>query len=246
MNELDFFSAFLMGFFGGIHCLGMCGGMAASIQLTLDKETPAAPLVTIYNLGRVVSYVILGALLALFGRQISNWLPGEPFALLRIIAAVLVISMGLYLLKLPNLLPFLERGGQLIWNKVQPLTRRLFPIRNYRQAFVLGLGWGLLPCGLVYAALAMATVQGDWRDGSLLMLSFGLGTMPSMLGVGLISRYLMRGNIKFYLQVISAITLIAYGAWVLWQVLEHQYGHTASHQDHGSHHQRHHHTQHHH
>lgn len=216
MADLTVLSALLIGVLGSTHCLGMCSGLAA---VTAQGAKGAMGIVT-YNVGRLLTYMLLGALLGWFGEQLLQLMPKLTFVL-RVVAGLLLIAMGLYISRWWLGLTRLEQLGAYAWRQVQPLTRRLLPIRNYRQMLLAGMLWGLLPCGLVYSTLAWALATADWQQSALLMLAFGVGTLPAMIGVGLLNKMVqdyLRG--KFFRSVAGVIVILM-GIWMLLAPLMH-------------------------
>ena len=100
---------------------------------------------------------------------------------LYLLANLMLIALGLYLMGVTRALAFSERFGQKLWRHLQPLSRRFLPARSIAQAFPLGLLWGWLPCGLSSTMLMAAWFQADTLNGALLMAVFGLGTLPMMV-----------------------------------------------------------------
>ena len=132
-----------------------------------------------YNLGRISSYTLAGLLLGLAGWAVAN----SPLVMgLRVVAALLLIAMGLYLAGWWSGLTRIEALGRGLWRYIQPLTRRFMPVTSLPRALVLGSLWGWLPCGLVYSTLLWAASQGNALDSAALMLAFGLGTLPVLAG----------------------------------------------------------------
>jgi len=183
-------SAFLVGLLGSVHCLGMCGGIVGALTLGLKddiRRSPRAllPYLIFYNAGRIASYAAAGALLGLAGGQVLALVPASTA---RVIAAVLsggfMIALGLYLTGAWPGLALLERAGGKLWRHLEPLGRRFLPVDHPVKAGLLGLVWGWLPCGMVYAALAWSLTVGDAARGALLMVAFGLGTLPMLLVMG--------------------------------------------------------------
>jgi sulfite exporter TauE/SafE len=132
---------FIVGLLGGGHCVGMCGGIVGALA-TMGLQTPqggAAVLVHLaYNLGRIGSYVIAGLLAGLLGQAAGNLLALQN--VLYLVASLMLVAMGLYLLGFTQLLTPLERGGQAFWQRIQPLTRRFLPVRGIAQALPLEIG----------------------------------------------------------------------------------------------------------
>lgn len=190
MNIESLSAAFLVGLLGGTHCIGMCGGIVGALSsgLSLDVQTSRRRLVIAqlaYNSGRISSYTVAGVLLGLFGQQLGESGALQGFPVGRIVAGVIMILFGVYLAGWWQSLLFLERAGAHLWKYIEPLGRRFIPVRNAGQAYLLGLVWGWLPCGMVYAVLALALSSGSAMAGGGIMLAFGLGTLPVMLTMGL-------------------------------------------------------------
>jgi sulfite exporter TauE/SafE len=138
-----------------------------------------------YNFGRIASYSIAGALVGAvggLGLMLNDLLPVQ--IALYVFANLMLIALGLYLVGIPALLLPVERMGQHLWKRIQPLTRRFLPVRSTGQAFLLGGLWGWLPCGLVYSILTLALLSGSALRGAAVMLAFGLGTLPNLLMAG--------------------------------------------------------------
>jgi sulfite exporter TauE/SafE len=169
-----FVPALLMGLLGSAHCAVMCGGVA-STMCGRPKQTLA------FNAGRIGTYTLLGAVAGAFGALVPS------FAIvLRPIAALVLLGVGLHLAGITNLFMKVEKIGLPIWKRLAPLTKRSLP------SAALGAIWGFVPCGLVYAALTLAALTENAAIGALTMLAFGLGTMPAMTVVARIARHLAR------------------------------------------------------
>lgn len=207
---------FLVGLLGAGHCVGMCGGITAALGMAGGGETAPGRigLVLGYNLGRIGSYACAGLLAGGLGFLGDGYLALGP--LLRGLAALLLILMGLYLGGWWSLLGRLEQIGAGVWRRVQPLGQKLLPVTGPGTALLLGGLWGWLPCGLVYSALAYAASSAHPVDGAILMMSFGLGTLPVMLVGGLFSRNLAATLQKKDLRQLLGIGIIAFGLWTLW------------------------------
>lgn len=188
--DLLYPAAFLIGLTGGVHCLGMCGGIVGALTLGLPTAPGASlrtrlPFLLAYNLGRITSYVVAGALAGGVGAWAAQLISVHRAQLgLQILAGLFMILLGLYLAGWPGLLSRLERAGGVFWRRIEPLGRRFFPVRAPVHALGIGLVWGWLPCGLVYSALVWAVSAGGALQGGLLLLSFGLGTLPTLLAMG--------------------------------------------------------------
>lgn len=208
------FSAFILGLLGGGHCIGMCGGLMGALSLAIpaDQQGKKALYLLLYNLGRILSYAAAGFIFGVAGWALDQ---SSGATALRTIAALLLISMGLYLAGWWSGLLRLEQGGQYLWRYIQPLTKSFIPIRNSRQAIILGLLWGWLPCGLVYSTLIWSASQGDASTSALLMLVFGLGTWPTLLASGFAAERLTSFLRSRKVRSAAGLLIIIYGIWTL-------------------------------
>ena len=208
-----FLALFLVGLLGGTHCVAMCGGIVGALSL----GGPARwSLHLAYNAGRIASYAAAGALAGGIGAA-GMALDGQaPVRLvLYLLANLMLVALGLYLLGVTRALAFSERAGQHLWRHIQPLTRRFLPARSVAQAFPLGLLWGWLPCGLVYSALASALTAGSPARGALLMLAFGLGTLPNLLLAGMLLARLNEFVRRPAVRVASGLLVLGFGIYGL-------------------------------
>lgn len=207
-------SALILGLLGGGHCLGMCGGLMGALTLAIPAEQRARRfrLLLAYNLGRVLSYASAGVLIGLAGWAMTN----SPAAmLLRVIAALLLIAMGLYLAGWWSGLTRVEGLGSHLWRHLQPIASRLMPVTTLPRALLLGAIWGWLPCGLVYSTLLWAASQGSALDSGLLMLAFGLGTWPVLLATGMAAERLTTLLRKRGVRIAGGLLVILFGLWTL-------------------------------
>ena len=190
-SSLGFLAAFLIGLTGGVHCFGMCGGIVGALTLGLPpaRDHPLLarlPYLLAYNGGRIASYVTAGALAGGVGAWAAHLVSVHRAQLgLQAVAGVFMVLLGLYLGGWWPVLGHLERAGGVLWRRIEPLGRGLLPVRTPAQALGIGLVWGWLPCGLVYSVLVWAMSAGGAVQGGLLLLSFGLGTLPALLAVGM-------------------------------------------------------------
>lgn len=206
MMNIDYWAAFLMGVAGSGHCLAMCGGLASAMGLQKNKRR-----LVLYNLGRISSYMIAGALVAsaLFGlAQI------QPHALIwmRLLTGVMMLLLAAYLVRFHWTLIWLERIGALLWNRLKPLATKFnFQSPKSRHVYLAGMLWGWLPCGLVYSALSWSALSANPISGALFMLLFGLGTLPSMLFLGMVSQGAQRLLKSAQFRWASSFLLAGYG-----------------------------------
>ncbi|MGD8174687.1 sulfite exporter TauE/SafE family protein [Marinimicrobium sp. ARAG 43.8] len=210
-------AAFTLGLFSGAHCIGMCGGIVGALSVAIPADQRGARrwgLHLGYNVGRITSYSVMGVLAGLVAGGVAPLTP-----VLRVLAGLLLVAMGLYLAGWWRGLLLLERAGGRLWRHIQPLGRRLMPVARLPQAVLLGALWGWLPCGLVYTALAYALMQGDALVSGGVMLAFGLGTLPSLLAAGLMAGKLTQLLQQRALRTVLAVLIMVFGAWTLWPVV---------------------------
>jgi hypothetical protein len=185
MSAAALSAIFLVGLLGGAHCIGMCGGIVTALTVKMPGEKPRWTLHLAYHAGRITTYAAAGALAGGLGSaalQLSGLLPMQ--IALYVLAQLMLVALGLYLLGVSRYLDGFERAGRLLWRRLQPAASVLFPVRSAPRAYAVGLLWGLLPCGLVYSVLVTALVTGSAATGALAMLAFGAGTLPSLLAAG--------------------------------------------------------------
>lgn len=212
-----FLALFIVGLLGAGHCAGMCGGVVGALSLQATAGSPPFAIHLAYNLGRIASYAIAGLLVGAFGQLVGDLLPLQRG--LYLLASLMLVAMGMYLLGLTRSLAWIERAGQTLWRRIQPLTRRFLPVRGVAQALPLGVLWGWLPCGLVYSALTTALASGSTAQGGLLMLAFGLGTLPNLLLAGLLLARFRRFAQARATRVVAGLLVMGYGLFGLFNLL---------------------------
>jgi hypothetical protein len=212
-GEVSYLLAFTAGLFGAPHCLGMCTGLAGSLFVHQGLGRRGLPAV-LYHAGRISTYVVLGVAGALLGRVlVQSGAFGKGQGLLMIAAGFAVVVLGLGLL---GVLPF-----------AQPARCRL-PSGSVAVAapgphelvtpLLAGIGNGLVPCSLVFSVAIKASGLASPLDAGALMLVFGLGTVPTMLGVSLLGGAL--GNAARGIQLkLAGLLVVALGAWTLYEGL---------------------------
>ena len=213
MPDSGYFALFLVGLLGGTHCVGMCGGIVGALSL----GGPARwSMHLAYNAGRILSYTAAGALAGALGAAGIGLGGDAPVRIvLYLVANLMLVALGLYLLGVTRALAFTERLGQRLWQRIHPLTRRFLPARTLAQAFPLGVLWGWLPCGLVYSALATALGSGSVGGGALAMLAFGAGTLPNLLAAGILlarmNEFVRRASVR----IASGLLVLGFGLYGL-------------------------------
>jgi len=207
--------AFLMGLFSSLHCIGMCGSIIGTLTLSIHSDihknkARLFPYILSYNIGRILSYAAAGAIVGVF--QYFLTLPfgqGHGYRILQIISAIFMVSAGLYIGGWFPRFAYIEKAGSRLWKAIEPFGRRLIPVKTKFQAFLFGTIWGWLPCGLVYTALAIAATTGDIMRSSLTMLAFGLGTLPAVMGVGIMTEILIKlSRMQHFKQMVGGFLII--------------------------------------
>ncbi|WP_330959517.1 sulfite exporter TauE/SafE family protein [Photobacterium sp. 53610] len=210
----DFFAAFAIGLLGAGHCLGMCGGIAAAITLGMpgQQQGQRFPFLLLYNAGRLASYATAGALIggAVAGMASFSGI-SSALLYLRLCAALMMILLALYIGQWWQGITKIEFLGQSLWRRISPFAKSMLPLKSPFAAFPFGLIWGWLPCGLVYSTLSWAAVAGNAVSGAMVMLAFGLGTLPAMLLVGAMAERLNHWLSNHIFKKTSAFILLSYG-----------------------------------
>jgi sulfite exporter TauE/SafE len=231
---IDLFSAFIIGLLGSGHCLAMCGGITTMLTSAINKPSQLGDipltdlsgsitaaqqskliLIFSYHIGRIGSYCLIGALVGFTGSFAAKNL-GLPIIGLRVLAAVFLILLGLYLGQWLMWLNKVEALGKHLWQYLSPLAKYVIPVDSAKKSLGLGALWGWLPCGLVYSTLTWSLASGSALTGASIMLFFGLGTLPALitlsLGINSLKSLLINANFR----KIMAISLILYGCYSLY------------------------------
>nr|WP_317198853.1 sulfite exporter TauE/SafE family protein [uncultured Psychrobacter sp.] len=227
-------AAFLMGFLGSPHCLGMCGGLVAAFSLSMKDVSPAKRrrLIATYHFGRLISYSILGLIAGLIGTTVL-----EPLmrgnSTPRILLGLVLVFVGVTMLGAP-FLSKLERVGMRFWQYLSPIRQKVFPLNTYPRAMAAGLLWGYLPCGLVYGALLIAVVAHNPLGGAALMFVFGLGTVPMLVATHETVGWLRDKIGRLRLRQINGFIMILSGLAVVFVPMIMKSMHSGAQMNHGS------------
>lgn len=219
MLEFSLAAALLAGLLGGGHCVGMCGGIVGAVTMTLPGSKPKLPFVLAYNLGRIGSYGVAGGIAGAVGASsffLDHVLPVEK--VLYALASLMLVLLGLYLAGIWRVLTRLEALGGRLWQHLQPYSKRLLPVRTLPQSLMLGVLWGWLPCGLVYSVLVAAVATGSPVQGGLLMLAFGLGTLPTLLAMGMAAVRLKKLLQHLWFRRLSGLLIAGFGLLALYRL----------------------------
>ena len=179
---------FIIGLFTSLHCVSMCGGINLSQCINYNDTIDKGTLSTIkpaflYNLGRVISYTIFGAIVGGIGSIIS--FTGWMQSLIQLIASIFMIIMGLNML---NIFPWLRK----LKPRMPKIFAKKFKSKNNNSPFFIGLLNGFMPCGPLQAMQIYAISTGSVTKGAISMFLFSLGTVPLMFGLGTLSSYMSK------------------------------------------------------
>ncbi|MCU7851473.1 MAG: sulfite exporter TauE/SafE family protein [Candidatus Thiodiazotropha sp. (ex Monitilora ramsayi)] len=221
LEQGSYLAAFVVGLLGGTHCVGMCGGIVGALTFGLPEKIrhhfpSTLPYQLGYNLGRVTSYTVAGGIMGGLGMLLAEVVPIYiAQQTLLVIAAVFMILLGLYLGGWWMGLAQIEKLGGRLWTRIEPFARRLLPVRTPAQAWMLGLVWGWIPCGLVYSMLVWTVSAGSVLKGAGLMLAFGIGTLPNLFAMGMVAGSLARWSKDIRVRRVAGLLVIAFGLYTL-------------------------------
>ena len=219
MTDFSIFAVFMVGLLGGVHCLGMCGSIVGIFTAQVPKERSRWPFHLAYSSGRILSYLVAGALVGAVGQAGLLMRDAVPVQhLLFALSSLMLVALGLYLAGVWGAVRQLERLGGSVWKRLQPYTARLLPVNTVPRALGLGALWGWLPCGLVYSVLLAALASGSAARGALIMLAFGLGTLPNLLAIGLFWESIKGWVQSPRVRLSAGMLVVMFGAYGLFKV----------------------------
>jgi len=208
-------SAFVLGFAGSVHCLAMCGGIAGALAQSADGGARGRARASgLHAVGRITTYALAGALAGQAG-SVAVGAPSSARVWIRFALGAALVLIGWQVAARGRVLAPLERAGYAFWRRLTPLMVRLGRPRRPVQRIALGLLWGALPCGLVYAALIVASATGSALGGAGAMVAFGLGTLPAVLAASSVGSLVERFGGNASLRRTSGGLLVAFGLWSL-------------------------------
>ncbi|RTR33502.1 sulfite exporter TauE/SafE family protein [Shewanella atlantica] len=223
MIEYSITGAFLVGLMGAGHCIGMCGGLIGAFSSQLPRSTKQNQLALqlrflfTYNLGRILSYALAGALVGGSASALGMLFDMDLYLItLRLIAGVMMVATGLYIAQIWSGVVQVERAGKFIWRFLSPIASKMVPVKTIPQAFIGGMLWGWLPCGLVYSTLTWAVAANSAAQGAMIMASFGLGTLPALLSAGVAANVFGRWVQNRMVRLVSGSILVIFGLQTLY------------------------------
>ena len=226
--ETALLTGLLAGLFGSTHCLGMCGGIVGMLHAQIPGDRPW--LATGFHLGRITSYLAIGLVATAIGMLPATLLPDAAPVVMRIALGAMIVMMGLYV-GLPG--RWRDHAGRLaapLTRRMMPVFARFLPVRSLDNALGLGLLWGLLPCGLLYSVVAAAVLLADPVATGAMIIAFGIGTVPLLLGTGLlVLRFrsaINRPGLRWLAATLLLSTglLVAFGPWLA-HLIDHPWMH---------------------
>jgi len=204
-------SALVMGLVGGPHCVAMCGAACAGIARAGAPHSTLA--LFKFQLSRLLGYSALGALAGGTVQGLA-WM-GTQTAVLRPLWTMLHVAallLGLVLLWQARQPAFVDNWGQWLWRRARPVMQQL----GGKAPVVLGVGWALMPCGLLYSALLVASLSAGALDGAVIMSSFALGTMVSLAAAPWLLLRLNQARSGGWGIRLAGLALVATSGWALW------------------------------
>jgi len=219
MESIDLWTIASIAFLGAFgHCIGMCGGIViaySSAKIDNKWSNFMQGLAHLsYSFGRITTYVMLGAIFGAIGGVAQ--FNGYTTAALTIVAGVFMILAGLSLLGKLEFLTKLEHSfSQTKW--YQDVFRQVLKSKSLYSFYILGLLNGLLPCGLVYFFAVTAASTGSPAWGALVMLIFGLSTIPALFGLGFFTQLLNKGGLRKTMMSLAAVIVILFGFYTIYR-----------------------------
>ncbi len=218
MTDFTLLSAFLVGLAGSVHCFGMCGGFAGALTAAIPGGKPPFMYILSYNTGRIISYSFAGALTGALGSIAQSSVKSLLYGF-QLFSALMLIAMALYLAQWWRGLTKVEALGRGIWQYLQPVSRRFLPFSSPLSALPYGIIWGWLPCGLVYSTLTWSLAAGTALQGGLLMMAFGLGTLPALFSVSFSAKKFLSLLRNPHTRTFIAMTLIIYAVFLIYRTV---------------------------
>jgi sulfite exporter TauE/SafE len=237
-------AALVAGLAASGHCLGMCGGIAGALAMRRPQATAGSKLALAlaYNLSRITSYAVAGAIAGLLGRTLLKAVDVAPLSIaFRVVAGLIMLAAATRLLFGWRLLDPLEAAGAGLWRRIAPWAGRQGRGGGIGGAVGLGLAWGWLPCGMTYSMLLLAATTASVPMGAGVMLAFGAGTLPSMVTATVAFERIARTLAsRATLRNVAGALLLAFGLWTAGNALWHgaqrgSHGAPAQHEGHQQH-----------
>lgn len=212
------FTALVMGFLGSGHCVAMCGSLTMALGFSIPKEKHFITYAFVISLGRILGYAAIGVIASLLTQSIISLTQGG-ILYLSVFASILMIGIGLHIAGLNSWVLKTEVLGKYISALIEPIKKRILPIDSIKKCLLYGVFWGFLPCGLVYTALSLAMTSATPLMGGLTMLFFGLGTLPTLVGLTAFNTKLNGILAKTYVRFALGTTVIVLALILLFNTI---------------------------
>lgn len=214
MQKISLFLIFMTGLSGGFHCAGMCGGFISAFTFNIPNNSKKLQLILFLNIGRIFSYCLIGFILGGLSK-ISTILENTQIFrnILFLLSNIILFILGLYFSDISSFIVKIEKIGVPIWKRLNSLLNKLLPIDSIVKSFFFGMIWGWVPCGLVYSVSIYAFLSNNPFNGLLIMLCFGLGTLPNLLSMGYFTSILSDFMKKKVFRLFIGIFLMLFSAY---------------------------------
>jgi len=210
-----------LGLASALHCATMCGCIASSLLLAFDPMGTRSRISVLLEMqaGRVATYTALGGAVGLIGSAGYDLVPpAEHFRIMQTAGAVSIVAVGLWTAGLLPVPVSIGRAARWTVTRLDGIVLSRYRGRSVAP-FAAGVAWGANPCPMVLAALFSAAITGTWYGGAMMMLGFGLGTLPAVMasGYGVARLAAVRANARTTLAagllVATAGAISAFGGW---------------------------------
>lgn len=218
IDQAALLSSLAIGFFGSAHCFVMCGGIASALSFAIPLPQQKWRIFTyhlLFGLGRISSYAVAGALVSTVSSTLGGMIGNNAVIIFRSFSGIMLILMGLYVANWWRVLVHLERVAAGLWKIISPTINYFKPVNTLWKAYCIGLIWGWLPCGLVYSVLLWSAAAEHVLNGALIMLCFGLGTLPAVLATGSVAAGFQTFFQRPGYRKLAGLLICLFGLWTL-------------------------------
>lgn len=218
MDAIDIFSIMTIAFLGSFgHCVGMCGGIVIAYTSTKVGDSWSKPKQTashlLYSVGRIVTYMTIGSIFGYFGQVVT--MSKTASGILLLITGIMMILVGLSLMGQLKFLTIIEHSvSKSPWYQIT--FKKLIQTNSLVSFFLLGMLNGLLPCGFVYFFAITAISTGSALGGAIVMLIFGLSTIPALFSLGFFVGIFKQSGLRHVMIKLAAILVILYGISIVY------------------------------
>lgn len=204
--------AFLMGFLGSGHCVAMCGSMSMALGFSVPNDKSFLLYSVLISFGRIFGYGLIGLAVNFFAQSVVSLTQGGVLYL-TLLSSILMFGIGLHIANINSLVLKTEFIGKWFQPFIEPIKSKILPINSPIKCLLYGLFWGFLPCGLVYTALSLALTSPTPFTGFSVMLFFGLGTLPTLIGLTLVNAKLNSILNHTYVRFVLGFSVMVMAVW---------------------------------